>query len=212
MLSESAPIRDGRYRLVLNCIPGRIDWVLTGNNPPNVDGAAGGAFPLAGPLEEALDSFQGLIESWLPRCPDVQRLALGVVVLHPVTTVKEGYHLLQNYLPELKLDADGSSEFSYSINRPRPSSVSTDGLQVNRLSRWAVVEMKHMRLVIPALGVWAPPLQQIDLGGSLTAARLELDLSTSADYTKALPREKLPGLWRELVRFSVELTEKGDVR
>lgn len=209
VLAENGPIRDGRYRLVLNCIPGRIDWVLTGNNPPN--GAPDGAFPLAGLLEEALDSFQELIAPWLPSCPDVQRLAFGVVVLHPVSTVPEGYRLLQNYLPDLKLDADGSSDFSYSINRPRPSSVGIDGLLVNRLSKWGVVRIQRMRLMA-SLGVGAPLLQQIELGGDFTAARLELDLSTSADFTKALPRENLPALWKELVGFCVELTDKGDVR
>jgi hypothetical protein len=49
-----------------------------------------------------------------------------------------------------------------------------------------------------------PPTEQY-------AARLEVDINSSADFGDELPRASLPPLWSELVDCASEIAAKGDV-
>ena len=129
----------GSGRLELNIQPLRIDWryrIIDEEGP--VD-----KFPVLGPIAETFREFQSLMYRWLTidKAPSLIRLAFGAVLTQSVETHSAGYERLSEYLP-FELDAKGSSDFLYQINRPRASTV-IDDLQINRLSKWAVALLKQ---------------------------------------------------------------------
>ena len=208
VLVESGPVQGGKYRVTLSCTPGRIDWLLSGNIAK--EKAEEAVYPLAGNFTSAMEYFSTLVTKWLPQLPDANRLALGAVMVCPVKTAAEGYGLFQPFLPSLKLDPVGSSDFSYSINRPRRSSLSIAGLRINRLSKWAVVHIQRIQFSA-MVGVAVAPVQQVDVKGAILVARLETDLSTTWESTDALPRGKLGAIWEELAKCNAEISQKGDI-
>lgn len=128
-------IFEGR-KLVLVVEPSRIDWLLI---PADHQDGEMGDIPTIGSFPEALDAFSQLMLRWfaLGTCPPVRRLAFGAILLQPVEDRQTGYRQISAYLPSVRLDPEGSSDFSYQINRPRDSTSGISGLRINRLSKWS---------------------------------------------------------------------------
>jgi hypothetical protein len=123
-------------------------------------------------------------------------------LLRPVEDEKAGYRQLSTFLP-FELDPD-SSDFSYQINRPRPSQA-LDDLEINRLCKWSVARIRSLRLT---LGSGSPIAEAVDV---LTACRLEFDVNTSPKWgQKPLPSEALPALLDELHHLGQEIATEGD--
>src|SRR4029077_16583024 len=74
--------------------------------------------------------------------PTISRLAFGAVLFQSAESHETGYELLKSYLPKLEVDSKGSFDFLYQINRPRLSMSGIPSLQINRLSKWAVVALQ----------------------------------------------------------------------
>ncbi|MEK7807508.1 MAG: hypothetical protein AAB571_00430 [Chloroflexota bacterium] len=191
------PFNDGRIVLASPSlsVPRRIDWLYT-----SFDEAA-----LSTGLEDSLKGFKRLMAQWFQKCPLVKRLALGVIVLLPVESAEKGYQRLLDYLPSIKIDVAGSSDFLYQINRPRRSKILADNLEINRLSKWSVNILGHAQIGIDG-GV--PQLQQ---EGETFACRIELDINTSAKFKGVLPQEKLQPLLDELDTLALEILREGDI-
>ena len=183
--------------LTLEVGPMRIDWRVSFSGEradPNQP-------PIIGPFGTVLAPFASLMHSWSQRAPAIQRLALGAILLAPVENTKAGYARLATFLP---FDIDpNSSDFSYQINRSRPAQA-LDGLEINRLSKWAVARMQSLRL---AIGPATPTVEAVDI---LTACRLEFDVNTSPKWEAALPSQQLPALVDELVGLGQEIAAEGD--
>jgi hypothetical protein len=187
-------------RLTLGSQPSRIDWLLQAQDspPPGI--------PCLGPLPRVLPFFTDTMHPWLDRLPfDINRLALGVILLFPVATRQEGYSLLSRFLP-LTLDPN-SSDFLYRINRPAVSESLADGTQLNRLSTWSVLLVELVRLSISPGTVRADVSHQ---GEPALACRLELDVNTPADRTEPLPRDKYRPLLTELAAMAQSIADRGD--
>ena len=201
-LNQSSGQIDETSQLVLSCLPDRIDWQLL----PSEQSESAPEFPSIGELEAVLPKFVGIINSWLeqPRT-EIQRLALGMVLVKPVEDRVAGYKKIATYLPAVKLDPEESSDFSYSINRPRATTTTLDKLIINRLSRWAVVAFRMFRM--PMQGVES--IKFVDK--EKTLCRLELDINTNPEVEK-LPKEKLREIFAELVTVAQEIATKGDVK
>jgi len=164
--------------------------------------------PVIGPLPEALDQFGSLAKKWLafPDVPQVERLAFGAILHRSVRDRKTGYKELSEYLAGyVKIDAENSSDFSYSINRPRPSGLGIKGLQINRLSKWSVVTWSWMRHTISRTS------SNVVRDAERFSCHLELDISTDQNFKEELDRGKLEELYDELVAFGLEIAEKGDI-
>lgn len=193
---------EGR-KLVLRVEPTRVDWLFT----PIDDQAQGvKGIPTTGAFPESLRIFLQLILRWfkLETCPPVQRLAFGATVLLPVENLQAGYRQISVYLP-FQLDPEGSSDFSYQINRSRDSVSGIRGLRINRLSKWAVVRVTMGELALgPAVvGYSARQIHH--------ACRLELDINTAPDFQGELSREQLPQIFQELVNLGQEIIREGDI-
>ncbi len=197
---EEGPYKD--RNLVLQVQLNRIDWNLLQIADKLKEPEA---LPSIGPFLDSLEVFVPLILRWLEMAPPIQRLAFGAVLLVPVGDRQEGYQQISAYLPSVQLDPKRSGDFFYQINRPRPSTSGISGLTINRLSRWSVASFKKVEYVI------GPQSTQQFPGEETVASRIELDISTAADFQDELPRERLPAILKELVNLGEEIAHKGDI-
>jgi hypothetical protein len=146
---------------------------------------------------------------WLADPPPITRLAFGAALLDPVEDKLTGYRRLSEFLPAVQIDAEGSEDFFYQINRPRKSNLPIKGLRINRLSKWSVALIQSFRLtMIPT----SPVGVQNFPGDKCHVCRVELDISTPADFQDELPREKLADIFRELAELGSEISLRGDIR
>ena len=200
---EMGPFEQGKLSLITE--PTRIDWryevvdseELTSEMLPTI-----GSFP------DIKGNFTQPMRQWLEldTCPSIQRLAFGAILLQSVKNRQSGYSLLSNYLPNIRLDPDGSSDFMYQINRPRFSNLGIEGLSINRLTKWSVLTIKSGIVKPEKLFLDRIPIEEH------FACRLELDINTFQDFDKGFLREQLPLVFSELVELGEEITVNGDIQ
>lgn len=189
-------------KLVLKLEPGRVDWLFVPRDPDPTAGPLA-ELPSVGPITENLESFSDLVERWLLRedVPDIVRTAFGAAVRHSEPDRRSAYVRLPDYLP-IRLNPD-SSDFNLQISVPTDSRAHIDGLRINRLTRWAVVGLARVELRLDSTRV-AASSQFVDY-----AIRLELDINTSPEFQRPLPRERLVELYRELVALGCNVVVDG---
>jgi hypothetical protein len=203
LLRETGSVSGSASNLVLEYQSGRVDWLLVPNIDPQEPPSG---FPNIGQLDQSLQLLHALIVKWLPAAPPIHRLAVGVVALCPVEDRRLGYVALQPLLPAITIDPEGSSDFFYSINRPRISQTPGTSLTVNRLGKWGVVRMGFMQLA-PGQPI---PANLVD-GEGFTACRVELDINSAPGSGEPIQQQRLQELADEFFSFSVELITKGDL-
>lgn len=189
--------------LVLVVKENRIDWVL---GPAVRSLAEAEQWPAtAGPAGRTLDVFLQRMQQWVGEAdiPAPQRLAVGLVALQRVPSKAAGYGLAGAGLP-FDLDPQ-ASDFSYTINRPRLSTVDAEFGIVNRVNKWAVLRFQGLELRLSGEGA---DVRRDD--EPAFAVRLELDLSTQADL-ESLPVDRLGEVLDSLHGQANELLEQGDI-
>lgn len=184
--------------LVLAVIPVRIDWLL----PEELDKPGNPAF------EDSVNQFQAYIERWLEIAPVVQRIAFGAAIEAPTESRASGYRQLSPYLPFVEIDAEGSSDFQYQINRPRNSTLGIQGLRINRLSKWGV-SVRVLGAVPAAAGN-----QEAQVAPTMEkhACRLEMDVNTAPRADLEFSRDATVKIAHELIALAFEIASKGDVK
>jgi hypothetical protein len=200
-LEESGRIDDGRCNLTLQCESQRIDWLFT---PVIADDQGLIEFPSFAALQDAADFYRRLLLPWLTHAPTCQRLAFGCVLSHPVDGREAGYRWISRLLPAVTLDPEDSTDFSYSINRPRPTKGPIEGLIINRLSKWSVARLRSLSLQLPHG-------QEILPRPELHACRLELDINTTPEFQGTLSEENIKQVIGELIELKLEIPTAGDV-
>lgn len=201
---EEGKFKEGK--LVLRVELGRIDWLFTKarDREPNFEEMSTvGSFP------ESLDKFAELMPHWfeIETCPSIQRLAFGAILLNPVESRQAGYRQISEYLPNVKLDSEDSSDFLYQINRPRDSNSGIADLRINRLSKWSVATQTWME---SRLSPKSASVSRFS-GPQIFACRLELDINTMPDFKGELTQKQLPPIFQELVKLGKEIVQKGDI-
>lgn len=195
---EEGPFGSGR--LTLRIQPHKIDWLLRSESGDS------DILSLAG-FPEFLNNFTKRINLWLENdCPDLSRIAFGAVLLLPAHSRENGYELIANYLPAVKIDPKGSSDFLFQINRQRKSNLDISDLKINRLCKWSISVIRH---TLVALDTTISKSKRIS--PDFYAGRLELDINTSQDFQGLLAREHLVRIYKELVDVGKEIVEKGDI-
>ena len=190
--SASGPVDAGM--LSLNIAPGRIDWLF---GPANLEAVLDHSL---GKFTNQDELFAERLLNWL-QFPSVAitRIAFGEVLRLPVANRTAGYRALGEFLPRIAPDPESSRDFVYQINRPRDSK-SIRGVMVNRLSKWASMELNTG--VIGSAKPFA----------SMQFVRLELDLSTDKDSEKDLSKDKCLNLmFQELISLGREIATEGDI-
>lgn len=182
----------------------RFDWLLTPVIQPEKVGVP---FASVGTVPDAINTFLPLMKAWLLKTSAISRLAFGAVANQNVPDRVAGYRVLDTYMKAIDIDPDGSSEFAYSINRPR-TAAGFGGIRINRLSRWSVALGQPMTLTL-GLG----QLSQLPIvGQAIHALRSEVDISTDATRSEPLLSEHLSDLFEYLVRSGEEILREGDIK
>jgi hypothetical protein len=189
------PTANGILSLTVN--PDRYDWIL---RPVDGQHDVLPTLPSVGGYKDVNLEFLNPMNRWVESAPECSRFAMGLVAIHPVPSVPDGYELLNILLNDyVKLDPHGSSDFMYRINRPRPSNV-IPGLKINRLTEWSVAA----KFQIFQDGNVLPPV------GS--AVRVAIDLSTDQYFAQKLGTQQQGHLLFEFQAYLQEFLEKGDIQ
>jgi len=205
---EEGRIKNDRVdgQLILAIQPNRIDWQLGSI----LEELPLRGLPTIGSFSEALDFFLEKMLAWLKStAPAVNRLAFGAVLLQPTSDLKDSYSHISSYLP-FGLD-EGSSDFSYQINRPRKlSSSDIPDLSVNRLSKWSAIKL--------STGIFTGPpdnpnqITEYFNNSTRFAVRLELDINTAPNSSEELSALELSDVFHQLVELGKEIADKGDIK
>lgn len=184
-------------QLTLTIRPERIDWLLTISEVQS----RSIELPIIDLRINIFNVIAPKLNSWLESsCPPCVRLAWGEVLLEKVNGKNEAYTKLQPYLPSVKLDIENSSEFNYSINRPK----SFNNINYNRISRWSVIKLCQLNINVVN--------EQLSRRTNETfACRLEIDISTNANTLKELPNNKIPEIFSKLTTLAKEISDDGDI-
>ena len=133
------------------------------------------------------------------------RFAFGAILDLPVVDKVAGYQILARILPNIPIDTENSIDFLYQINRPRMSNT-VPGLSINRLMKWAVV-----RLGLIKFGV-RPDGQTLSTNLPYQfACRLELDISTDAEFSGDFNSDSMNAVFEEMVSIAKEISANGDI-
>ncbi|HZD55590.1 MAG TPA: hypothetical protein VE136_02610 [Anaerolineales bacterium] len=193
--------------LVLQLVvqPDRIHWAMTSmKDRPSTDPRESslGNFP------EAITKFQPLVQEWLKSelCPELIRIAFGVILLSPVENEIDGFSRLSEYIQSLDIDPHNVSDLMYQINRWRVSKTGNPGIKLNRLNKWSV--SVHQVVGFQLGGVRLNPL----LGERNFAIKLELDINTDQSNENSISKDRYRPILNELIELAVEIVEEGDVQ
>jgi hypothetical protein len=131
-------------------------------------------------------------------------MAFAATLLQRVQDGEDGYRRLDRYLRHVDV-RPGFGDFLYRINRRRDSGTGIDGLAINRLSTWSVIQV-----------ITQVSTQTID--ERRTAARdvasymaVELDVNTIQEYPDPLPHDRLPDIIISLMDAATDIAATGDV-
>ena len=134
-------------QLGVNASPGRTDFILQFHNGAAV--ATDSTRPNIGaPYQSSLEKSLGLARQWLNKTLQVNRLAVGAILILPCTDLNEVYSFLSNILKAVNFDgSENTLDFQYRINRVR-SIDQPQAITINRLATWSVVE-SHRIVINP---------------------------------------------------------------
>ena len=206
ILREEGPFEDRKLISVVQ--PFRFDWLLAAGDREQEneeeEKQREGPILQVEPFDESLELFLPLMINWLEGSDSINRIAFGAILLQPIKNRQDGYRRVGEYLPSLRLDPEGSSDFFYRINRPRASKSGIPDLKINRLSKWSVAHRRETFTTI------TPEAARHSTGQGYFACRLELDINTPPGFQGELPSEQLPDIFRELVELGKEIAAEGD--
>ncbi len=214
---ESRP-RDGFRRLAASAddgsmlevilMPGRFDVLRS-------PGASAEILPVVhlGEARPRVDSFVTQISAMVTGLNidiQIQRIALGLILIRPVPSREEAYQQLQSLLP-VDLNPETSRDFLYQINHPETLQVGQDSFELNRMSRWSAMRTQHFTLQFAPGQSGTPVSTQTGLAAAENFVRCEVDNSSAADRVEALPRGSILPIFGRLVDLA-EISSRGERR
>lgn len=202
LVTEEGPFLNGRLRIEARS--NRFDWRLAIDlkNPSH-------ELPVLGSYDVLENRFRDLMLKWLADCPPIHRVAYGGVLLLPAESQQDAHRKLAKLLPTVKIDPENTRDLIYRINRRRNSCCTIEGLKINRLSTWSVVQIIETLVDISAGGQHSPKVAQ--LPNSKNICRLELDINTSPEFVQGLDKRLLSEIFNELVNAGNEIAIEGDI-
>jgi len=194
---------EGRYKdygLSIQVDPVRVQMVLAPRLNAEMELPKG--LPTLSDFPTAIQTLSPLADRWLEKCPAINRLAFGAVLVENKESLEVCYQRLGQYLPDVKIDPH-ARDFMYRINRQRLSRSGVADLWINRLSTWSAIPWK------------------LEMVSSLTdrqvtssvgfACMLDLDINTAAEYEQQLPHDRLRDIWKELIALGREIAHHGNL-
>jgi len=185
----------------------RIDWQYVIDLEKEKEEGNDAPFTL-GKFPFIIEEFLKPMKQWLTlqTCPSASRLAFGAILLQRVKNLQDGYSQIANYLHDnVKIDPGNISDFMYRINKPRPSKENPD-LKFNRLSTWSVAGFAKFQSTISGMELIQHLLPE------KFACRLELDISTNAEYKAGFTKDELFAIFDKLIGLGTEIAQEGDIK
>ena len=184
----------------------KISWTITRRidvaNPPM-------AVPTFDSFTDSRDRFVRLMRPWVSTQPvPIKRMGFVTNLFQDSQSHVDAYSLLARYLPRVEVDPE-SFDFTYRVNRRRPSNSGIPDLLINRVSIWSAMKIQSI------FGAFSGPgLQHTLLPVSDThyKAVLNLDINSDSDRVDALPQGNLAELFDELIALATEIATFGDLR
>lgn len=201
-IEEQGVVENGKANLILQLKPERIDWLVTPILTKDFDFSE---IPNLGLFNDSIDLFSKLINPWLKKIPiEVQRIALGAKLIGNVEDKKSGYQKLEKYLPKVEIDAENSSDFSYSINRPKQIVVSSKTIPLNRLSKWTFSANVFLKIETESETIRNANIKH-------NVCNLELDVNTQQDLAFKFLSDDCDKIFNSLIQNAKEIALKGDI-
>ncbi|MES2178004.1 MAG: hypothetical protein V4550_09075 [Gemmatimonadota bacterium] len=158
--------------------------------------------PSIGSFDTAIQPFNTVARRFLQSPAKVLRIAFGVSLLSPTSDRDASYAEVVRLIRTVAFDLSGARDFTYQINRPRRS-LTVEGLEINRLAKWAAVRISVMTTdVVNGVSTRTPESHGV---------RLELDINTDANRTDPLSHDHLSSLFDELTGLAPEIRDHGDI-
>jgi hypothetical protein len=196
------PYLDGR--LSVSAVGTRVDCVLSPE--PHTETVEDGYVPSVGAWPAVCNEFVKGTADWVGNFQaPVVRMAFGATLLGRCADRQDGYKTLIGLLKSVQGDPERMRDLIFRVNWPVNSS-SVNGLTLNRITQWAVIEIHAIQLVIPTI---AQPV--IDDTPATFVIRLELDHNTDAKWTGPFDQNRLVPIYNELVQLAFENAEKGEL-
>lgn len=202
--------------LSLNINPARLDWLWRAREADEQPEATDeqtevtdNIMPVLGKFKEKAEAFQQMLNPWfgLDDLPVARRIAIGAVLLQPVSDRPEGYRRLQEYLqPVLQIDPEHSEDLLYQINRPRNIVVGDRNIYMNRLSKWSVAANMVRTISFSPEGTLLQTKAIPQIG-----VRLELDISTDVEDDGQFDAASQQALLEAMLSVGSQIAVKGDV-
>lgn len=144
-------------------------------------------------------SFNEAANRLLEIIPALVRLAVGGHFIFPAADKETGYTLLGKFLPTVKIDPIGSSDFQYRINRRREIELGERKVTINRLVTWGCLGFN-----VQVMGSSA------SRASDSVSAITDVNTDPSTDVP-SFSTEDRKLIVSSLFSFSRELAEKGDL-
>jgi hypothetical protein len=194
MRVQAGSIGTGYLQLQFQGLAQRLDWVMG----PTTDAVE------FGPVMDALSTFNDVVRKWLVGTQlKSKRLAIGILAVIPAPDRIAAYTALRDFLPSVKIDAEHSRDLTYSINRPKPSRSLGQEVELNRLTRWGVLQIQTLTISNPSAIV--PAL----VGGMHVF--VECDNSTPAEQETPLDNASFADIYDELIEMALQNLERGEL-
>ncbi len=194
---------EGNKLLVIETQPIRIDLIQTINIKAEIGELD---IPAFGYMQDEIDNFIQYVKVLITNdyFPELTRIALGMILLEPISNRKEGYSKLNELLP-FNIEIENSSDFFYQINRPRYIEQKGNQIKINRLTKWSVIELSSVIFQVK------PSPKTVNLGQKYYAIRNELDVNTTIDYEGVFSITQIESITNELVSMAIEISNEGDI-
>ncbi len=187
-------------QLSLSVVGSRVDCTLG----PRPAAEPEGYVPSLGKWTEVSREFIGATEGWLSTLSiPIIRIAFGAGLLAAQPDLQQAYVSLLSMLRSVDGDPARMRDFMFRVNWPQ-NSMSINGLTLNRLTTWTVVQVQWLLFDTGANALTK------DTSAS-PFVRLEIDHNTDGEWTQPFDPGRLVAIYRELFNLAVENAERGEL-
>jgi hypothetical protein len=183
----------------------RIDWVVF----PNVEAMqVPASLPGVGDFPAKAEEFLATILESISIENQFVRVAFGVILneIYP-DLASAGQQLKEKYLRAYGVPLDDPEDFFLQFNTPIKSA-SLDGLRLNRLLKWQVVQTGVLEVEAAMTPTAGQPQVQAPIS-LLKHLRLEIDVNTDAARRTPFTATQLKGLWPETLSTASAIANNG---
>jgi hypothetical protein len=195
----SGPFLGGHFSLSTS--GSRFDCILAA--PPPEDPVPESYVPAVGHWPQVCKQFLAATEGWVGDVSTpIVRMAVGIVLLSPQPGAEDAHKSLLGMVESVEGNPVKMRDLLFRVNWPLRSAC-VDGLTINRLTTWTVLQMRYQVTDGTGNVVLDAPVSYF--------VRMEIDHNTDAQRTQPFDQNRLVPLYTELANLALENAEKGEL-